>query len=208
MSRANSADLRKVKIANLPDYSNLEELKQGLLASVRGKVLEIGPGAGANLSYYPKTVEWIGIEPNPFMHAYLRREADRQGLRQGEVWEGTAENLPADRNSIDAVVSTHVLCSVRDLEDSLREIERILKPGGQFIFLEHVAAECGTCMRKIQNGIEPIWKAAFDNCHPNRETWKALEKVGFAEVSYWQFTLPFPVVSPHIAGVAKKSGDG
>ena len=204
MSRANFADIRTVKITDFPEYSNLEELKQALLANLQGKVLEIGPGAGANFAYYPPSIDWIGIEPNPFMHSYLQQEAERQQLSSIEFYQGTAEELPIADNSIDTVVSTHVLCSVANLEDSLREIQRVLKPGGQFIFLEHVAADCGTWKRKMQNGIEPVWKRLFDNCHPNRETWKVLETVGFAEVSYRQFQLSFPIVSPHIAGVAKK----
>jgi ubiquinone/menaquinone biosynthesis C-methylase UbiE len=204
MSRANFADIRTVKITDFPEYSNLEELKQALLANLSGKVLEIGPGAGANFAYYPPTIDWIGIEPNPFMHSYLQQEAQHQGLNSIKLYQGTAEKLPVEDKSIDTVVSTYVLCSVVNLEDSLQEIQRVLKPGGQFIFLEHVAAECGSWTRKIQNGIEPVWKTLFDNCHPNRETGKALETVGFTEVIYRKFQLSFPIISPHIAGVAKK----
>ena len=112
MSRANFADIRKVKITDFPEYSNLEELKQGLLANLSGKVLEIGPGAGANFTYYSPSIEWVGIEPNPFMHSYLQKEAERQGLNSIELYQGTAEQLPLADKSIDTVVSTHVLCSV------------------------------------------------------------------------------------------------
>jgi ubiquinone/menaquinone biosynthesis C-methylase UbiE len=205
MSKANRAKVRDVRITDLSEYSNLSQLKQALLGSLEGKILEIGAGAGANFAYYPKTVSWLGIEPNSFMHPYLQQEAENRGFTEIELHQGTAEKLPVEDNSIDVVVSTHVLCSVEDLTASLQEIKRVLKPGGKFIFIEHVAAECGTWMRTIQNGIEPIWQAIFDNCHPNRESGKALEKVGFAEVSYRQFQLSFPIVSPHIAGVALKS---
>ena len=102
------------------------------------------------------------------------------------------------------MVSTHVLCSVTDLHSSIQEIKRILKPGGNFIFIEHVAGECGTWRRRVQNAIEPLWKSLFDNCHPNRETGKILKQAGLETVSYYQFKLPFPIISPHIAGIVRK----
>jgi len=174
------------------------------LGNLQHQVLEIGPGAGASLAYYPKDIHWIGIEPNPFMHPYLEREAQQRGLSNIQLLQGTAEDLPVEDESIDTVVSTHVLCSVRDLYRSLQEIKRILKPEGSFVFIEHVAGECGTWRRRVQDGIEPVWKNLFDNCHPNRETWKMLEQVELEVVNYYQFKLAFPVVSPHIAGRIRK----
>jgi ubiquinone/menaquinone biosynthesis C-methylase UbiE len=183
----------------------MAELKLALLGTVQGKVLEIGPGAGANLSYYPTYIHWIGVEPNPFMHTYLYQEAELHGLKHIELHEGMAEKLPAEDSSIDTVVSTYVLCSVTDLDATLQEIKRILKPGGTFVFMEHVAAPGGTCTRTVQDGITPIWKTVFDHCHPNREMWTALENAGFESVHYQPFRLAIPIVSPHIAGTATKS---
>jgi len=205
MSKANSADNSAIALINSPTYATMAELKQALLGSVQGKVLEIGAGAGANFSYYPKNIHWIGVEPNPFMHQYLEQEADDREIKNIELCRGTAEQLPVKDNTIDSVVSTHVLCSVNNLDRSLQEIQRILKPGGSFIFLEHVAADCGTWNRRIQDSIEPVWKVMFDNCHPNRNTWTALDNAGFESVNYQQFSLSLPIVSPHIAGVAKKA---
>jgi ubiquinone/menaquinone biosynthesis C-methylase UbiE len=138
------------------------------------------------------------------MHQYLEREAQQQGLANIELRPGSAEDLPVEDESIDTVVSTHVLCSVTDLQASLQEIKRILKPGGSLIFIEHVAGECGTWTRRVQDGIEPVWKTLFDNCHPNRETWKILEQIGLETVNFYQFKLAFPIVSPHIAGIVRK----
>ena len=204
MGKANAADANAIKLIDCPDYESLGKLKQALLGNLNHKVLEIGPGAGANFAYYPDKIDWIGVEPNPYMHPYLKREAQKHGLSNIELHQGTAEDLPVRDNSIDTVVSTHVLCSVKDLHRSLQEIKRILKPGGNFIFIEHVAGECGTWTRRIQDGIEPVWKILFDNCHPNREIWKGLENAGWEIVSYQQFNLSFPIVSPHIAGIVRK----
>jgi ubiquinone/menaquinone biosynthesis C-methylase UbiE len=204
MGKANNADANKIKLIDCPEYQSLGELKQALLGNLQHQVLEIGPGAGANFAYYNHNINWLGVEPNPYMHSYLEQEAQQQGLSNIELRQGTAEDLPVKDKSIDHVVSTHVLCSVKDPHRSLQEIKRVLKPGGHFIFIEHVAGECGTWTRRIQDGIEPVWKTLFDNCHTNRKTGKILEQIGLETVNYYQFKLAFPIVSPHIAGIVRK----
>lgn len=205
MAKANEADASRIRLTGYPGYANLADLKTALLGHLRGKILEIGPGAGVNFAYYPKDIDWIGVEPNPFMFSHLLEEAKHQGFTSLELREGMAEKLPLENNSIDTVVCTHVLCSVQDIQISLQEIYRVLKPKGNFIFIEHIAAECGTCKRKLQNGIQPLWKTVFDNCHPNRETEKFLEGIGFETLNYQKFAISFPIVSPHLAGCARKS---
>lgn len=205
LSKANSADESRIKLKNCSEYSSLGALKQALFSDLQGTVLEIGPGAGVNLSYYPNDIHWIGIEPNSFMHQYIQQQAEHFGFQNIEIRTGSAEHLPVADNSIDTVVSTYVLCSVDNVMSSLEEILRVLKPGGQFIFVEHVAAECGSWSCRLQNGIEPIWKVMFDGCHPNRQTWLALENASFKSVDYRRFQVSFPIVSPHIAGVAIKA---
>jgi ubiquinone/menaquinone biosynthesis C-methylase UbiE len=204
MAQVNQANAREIKIYGLPQYSNFAQLKQDLLGSIEGKVLEIGPGAGINLSYYPKNIHWLGIEPNIFMFPYLEAELEKQGITDFTLRVGEAENLPVEADSMDVVVSTHVLCSVKDVARSLAEIYRVLKPGGKFIFLEHIAAPSPSRQRYLQNAVKPIWQILFDNCHPNRETDKLLEQAGFANLDSQHFTLDFPVVSPHIFGVGQK----
>ena len=182
----------------------IADRKRALFAQLHGNVLEIGPGTGCNLSYYPSDVRWIGIEPNPFMHPYLQQEAERLGL-DIDLRSGTAEHLEVEDNSMDAVVSTLVLCSVNNLAAVLQEVIRVLKPGGRFFFLEHVAAPQGTMLRWIQHGIKPLWKTLGDGCHPDRETWVALENAGFERVDYQHFRANVPaIVSPQIIGVAVK----
>jgi ubiquinone/menaquinone biosynthesis C-methylase UbiE len=180
--------------------------KQQLFADLSGTILEIGPGTGANLRYFdPKRVRWIGVEPNPFMEPYIREEAKRLNLPV-ELRTATADSLPLPDASVDAFVSTLVLCSVQSQERSLQELLRVLKPGGKLVFLEHVAAARGTWLRRVQNLITPLWKQLGDGCKPNRETWLELERAGFRNVSYKRITAPVPLVSPQIFGTATKSG--
>jgi ubiquinone/menaquinone biosynthesis C-methylase UbiE len=179
--------------------------KQQLFSPLEGSVLEIGPGTGANLRYLnPDRVHWIGVEPNPFMERYLRREADRLRLPI-ELHIATAESLPVADASMDAVISTLVLCSVGKQQRSLQEILRVLKPGGTFAFIEHIAAPRGSRLRRIQNFVTPLWKRLGDGCNPNRETWAELEKAGFENLTYETLTASVPVVSPQIIGVARKA---
>jgi ubiquinone/menaquinone biosynthesis C-methylase UbiE len=186
---------------------DIADRKRALFADLHGNVLEIGPGTGPNLSYYPSDIHWIGIEPNPFMHPYLRQEAERLGL-DIDLRSGTAEHLDVEDNSMDAVVSTLVLCSVDNLAATLQEILRVLKPGGRFFFLEHVAAPQGSGLRRVQQWVRPLWKSLGDGCCPDRETWLALENAGFENVSYQHFRANVPaIVSPQIIGVATKKAN-
>jgi ubiquinone/menaquinone biosynthesis C-methylase UbiE len=181
----------------------VSDRKRSLFANLQGKVLEIGPGTGPNLPYYPKDIHWIGIEPNPHMHSYLQKQAKKLGLNI-DLRIGNAEWLDAEDNSIDTVVSTLVLCSVPNIDYTLQAILRVLKPGGRFLFIEHVAAPQGTVLRQVQSRISPIWKVIGDGCHPDRETLIALENAGFSSVNYERFDAQLPIVSPHIIGVATK----
>ncbi|MFS0519723.1 class I SAM-dependent methyltransferase [Nostoc sp. UIC 10607] len=181
----------------------VRERKLSLFANLQGKVLEIGPGTGPNLPYYPKDIHWIGIEPNPHMHSYLQKQAEKLGLNI-DLRIGNAEWLDAEDNSIDTVVSTLVLCSVPNIDYTLQAILRVLKPGGRFLFIEHVAAPQGSLLRQMQSKMSPIWKVIGDGCHPDRETWKSLENAGFASVNYERFDAQLPIISPHIIGVATK----
>jgi ubiquinone/menaquinone biosynthesis C-methylase UbiE len=179
--------------------------KQALFADLQGELLEIGPGAGSNLRYVPQQAHWRGVEPNPYMHPYLKAEAERLGLKV-EVLTGSAEHLDLPDNCLDGVVSTLVLCSVPNLSATLAEIYRVLKPGGTFYFVEHVAAPAGTLLRQVQDGIRPLWQIIGDGCQSNRETGEAIAAAGFDQVSYEDFKapIPIPIVQPHIMGIAVK----
>ncbi len=177
--------------------------KRALLGALHGHVLEIGPGTGVNLRYYAPDIAWTGVEPNPYLHTYVRREAARLG-RSVTLLDARAEALPLADGAFDAVVSTLVLCSVRDVSGALAEVWRVLRPGGAFVFVEHVAAPRGTLLRRAQRLIQPVWTLVADGCHPDRETWAAIESAGFAALDLHHFRLPVPIVGPHIAGRATR----
>jgi len=181
--------------------------KRALLGGLHGDVLEIGPGTGPNLRYLPADVRWVGVEPNPFMHPYLLRSIQALGWPEErfriEPGEAGGLRLPAGDASVDAVVGTLVLCSVPHPADSLQEILRVLKPGGRYVFIEHVAAPTGSGLRSFQNFLQPVWSLVGGGCHPNRETWETIERAGFARVELEHFRLPSGgPASPHIAGTA------
>jgi ubiquinone/menaquinone biosynthesis C-methylase UbiE len=185
---------------------DIDDRKRRMLAATHGRVVEIGAGAGANMRFYPPGVELLLIEPNRHMHSYLRRESERLG-RPVEVRAGTAERMDVDAGSADFVVCTLVLCSVGSQEASLREALRVLKPGGRFLFLEHVAAPDGTQLRRWQRRLRWLWRRIGDGCTLDRETWVAIEAAGFAALDIEHFdSRAIPLARPHIAGTATKPG--
>jgi ubiquinone/menaquinone biosynthesis C-methylase UbiE len=179
--------------------------KRALFADLHGDVLEIGPGVGANLPLLPPSIRWIGIEPNPQAHRYVIQRAAKQGMTI-DLRVGIAEALDVPDASMDAVIGTLVLCSIRDPEAALREVLRVLKPGGRFVFMEHVAAPRGSWLRRVQRLVRPIWKCVTDGCHLDRETWAVIQAAGFAEVNVERFWLPVGFAAPHIIGTAHSPG--
>ena len=177
--------------------------KRRLFKMVSGKVLEIGPGSGTNLIYFSKGIEWTGIEPNIFFHQHIMENANKLG-RKITLKKGRAENLSLNDASVDAVVGTLVLCSVSEIQLVLLEIIRILKPGGRFYFIEHVAAPSGSWLNLLQGGVRPAWQYLFDGCQSNAKTLEEIKAAGFSKVIYEEFQAPLPVVSPHISGFAEK----
>lgn len=175
--------------------------KRQLFSDLHGDVLEIGPGTGANFQYYPLDIQWVGVEPNPYMEKYLRAAAKGRAI---DLRMGYSEALPAAAQSVDVVVTTLVLCSVRDLHETMAEIRRVLRPGGKYLFLEHVAAPQGSGLRRLQNWTNPLWSFFADGCHPNRELWRTLEDAGFSQLEITHFEIDMPIVKPHITGFAVK----
>ncbi|WP_022799226.1 class I SAM-dependent methyltransferase [Thermus islandicus] len=166
------------------------------------RVLEIGPGPGTNLAYLPPGVACLALEPNPFFHPMLKARAEVLGLNLVLLF-GRGEAIPLPEESVDLVVGTLVLCSVADPEKVLEEVHRILRPGGAYLFLEHVAAPRRTPLRFLQEVATPLFSLLGDGCHPNRETLAQIQ-ARFPRVEAEAFSLPLPVVAPHVAGLAFK----
>jgi ubiquinone/menaquinone biosynthesis C-methylase UbiE len=178
------------------------ELKRPLLANARGHVLEIGVGTGLSFPHYPQEVELVGVEPSEPMLRRARKRADGLGHAVTLV-QAPAEHLPFEDASFDTVVSLAVLCSVRDPRRALDEVRRVLRPGGRFVFLEHVRSENPPLARR-QDRLERPWGWLAGGCHPNRRTLDTIEATGFELLELERKDLPeVPrLVQPHIIGVA------
>lgn len=164
-------------------------VKSALFAGLPAEILELGPGAGANFRYYPTGSHVVAMEPNLQAHPVLAREARRRGL-DITIVAGEAERLPQVTASVDVVVGTLLLCSVRDPEAVLREVLRVLRPGGRFLAIEHVAAPAGSARRAWQIKLAGIWRRLFDGCELCQDTERLLSVAGFAAVGIDRLTLP------------------
>ena len=180
--------------------------RRELLKNTGGDVLEIGAGTGANIFFYPDTVNSLVLsEPDPHMRRQLNKKIRKSNF-DITISAGTAENIEAESESYDYVVTSLVCCSVAKLETSLFEIRRVLKPGGRFVFLEHVAAEPGTARRRWQNLLNPLWRKVAGNCHLNRETESAILAAGFniLDIKRESMCKAPSLVKPTIRGLAEK----
>lgn len=169
------------------DVAAYRSRKAALLRDLHGDVLEIGAGRGANFGYFGNDVRWTGLEPNRRAHRYLRAAARSYG-HNAPVLDARAEHIPLPDASMSAVVSSVVLCSVSDQDAALAEVVRVLRPGGRFVFFEHVAAPAGTWSRRLQRLSAPLNKLLDHGCDPARETWLAIERAGFAVTTIDWFT--------------------
>lgn len=179
-----------------------------LLGDLRGSVLEVGAGTGINLAHYPPQVERLVLsEPDRHMRRRLEeRLASDPPSIDVELDGSSIEALPFPDGSFDAVVSTLVLCSVPDLAASLAEVHRVLKPGGRFVFLEHVAADERPGRLLWQKRIEPFWRWFAGNCHLTRRTGQAIEAAGFVVERSVRASMrkALPFVRPTVRGVARR----
>jgi ubiquinone/menaquinone biosynthesis C-methylase UbiE len=186
------------------EKAGLGERRQELLADARGRVLEIGAGTGVNIQHYPAGVEeLVFTEPEEPMARRLEARLASSG-RSGTVVRAPAEQLPFEDDSFDTVVSTLVLCTVNDPVKALAEIERVLRPGGAFLFIEHVRAE-DPGLARWQDRIAPLWRRFGHGCNCNRPTPALIRDTGFGPVDMKEGELPKapPIVRPLVAGRAQ-----
>lgn len=183
--------------------------RKELLAPLEGEILEVGAGTGVNLAFYESARTRLTLaEPEHHMRSILERRVNERQNIPIEVCDAGSEDLPFEDACFDAVVSTLVLCSVKDVKRSLVEIRRVLRPGGSFVFLEHVAAENNPSRLKWQKRLEPIWVHIGGNCHLTRRTLSSITDAGFDVERLSQDEMfPAPaIVRPTIRGVALKGG--
>ncbi|KDP41220.1 hypothetical protein JCGZ_15627 [Jatropha curcas] len=187
--------------------------KSDLFTNLRGKtkkVLEIGIGTGPNLKYYASDdddLEVFGVDPNGKMEKYAQQAAEAAGVAPAnfKFIQAVGEAIPLSDASVDAVVGTLVLCSVADVDQTLQEVKRLLRPGGLYLFVEHVAAKDGTFLRFLQNVLDPLQQAVADGCHLTRETGKKISEAGFSgvDISTTIFSNA-AFINPQVYGIASK----
>lgn len=199
-------------------FKELNDMKKG------GKIdiLEIGAGPGANFKYFTRNAVVQSVEPNlHFANYFEENRAKYPNLEIKDVRQGFGEDLSSagiSDSSVDAVVMTLVLCSVRNQEQCLQEIKRVLKPGGKFFYLEHVIGGDGSSTQTLQNilMLGGFWPFMADGCCLDRDTDKQVISAGFTTVDQKNFELPIPsdapitfkmfgpILKPHLMGVATK----
>jgi ubiquinone/menaquinone biosynthesis C-methylase UbiE len=186
------------------EAAGMAEHRRSLLAGASGDVLEIGGGTGANLPYYGEGINTLTItEPERPMAKRLQRRMEEH--TPGAMFlRAPAEDLPFNDDSFDVVVSTLVLCTVDDQPRALRELRRVLRPGGKLLFIEHVRSDDEQLAKK-QDRMEPINRRIGHGCHCNRTTLDGIHAAGFTvtEVEHDTFKHVPEFVSPLVVGVAE-----
>jgi ubiquinone/menaquinone biosynthesis C-methylase UbiE len=186
--------------------------RRRLLAGLSGRVIEIGAGNGLNLAYYPPEVTHVhAVEPEPHLRALAAEQAAELAAETStgiEVVDGVADELPTEPMSFDAAVFSLVLCSVPDQMAALTEARRVVRPGGELRFFEHVRAE-SSGLRRVQQVLDAtVWPHVVGGCHVGRDTATAIERAGFTITSMERLRVPdtrltWPATL-HILGVATR----
>jgi ubiquinone/menaquinone biosynthesis C-methylase UbiE len=185
------------------------EYRRELLRGLSGRVVDVGAGDGANFEHFPDSVtEVIAVEPEPYMRARAQENAAKVAVPIAVV-DGLADALPVADGWADAVVTALVLCSVPDQAAALTEARRVLRPGGELRFFEHVLADTPRLAR-FQRLLDRshVWPFFAGGCHTARDTGGAIEAAGFTlescrRVSVKPCALAVPV-APHLLGVARR----
>lgn len=188
---------------NASEEAGLRRMRRELLVGAGGRVVEIGAGTGANLDLYPEGVkELILVEPDPHMTRRLRAKLAGSG-RTATVIEAGAERLPLEDAGFDTVVATLVLCTIPDPAAALREVARVLKPGGRLLFVEHVRAE-DPGLAAWQDRLEKPWRFFGDGCHCNRDTVATIgaSPLTLDQVEHDHLPKALPIVRPLVRGSA------
>lgn len=185
------------------EEAGLAALREALLGSAGGRVIEIGGGTGANLPFYPRSVsELVIAEPDDSMARRLERKLDGYPIRT-QVVRAPAERLPLQAASFDCAVATLVLCTVPDPAGALAEIRRLLKPAGRLLFLEHVRAD-DPALARWQDRLRGPWAFLGCGCQCNRRTVESIRAAGFTvpDLRREEFPKAAALVRPLAIGTA------
>jgi len=159
-------------------HKNLAAYRSRVVPAAAGRVLEIGIGSGLNLPFYsPAVREVIGLDPSAKLLA-MARHAARAGVSRVDLVEGSAEAIPLDAASVDTVVTTWTLCSIPDAARALRDMRRVLRPGGRLLFVEHGRAPDPRVVQ-WQDRLTPLWRRLSGGCHLDRPMTTLIEGAGF-----------------------------
>lgn len=185
------------------------EHRDELLAGLSGRVLEVGAGNGINFAHYPAAVEEVvALEPEAYLRGKAEQAARGTPVRV-TVTDGTADPLPFDDASFDAVVASLVLCTVPDQAAALAELRRVLAPGGELRFMEHVRSQRARKAR-VQAALDRsgVWPLLGGGCHCARDTVDAIEAAGFRVERVRDFAVgpAWIVTNPHTLGAARADG--
>ncbi|GGO27547.1 methyltransferase type 11 [Microbispora rosea subsp. aerata] len=183
-------------LSQVLDRNGMNAQRETLVAGLSGRVIEVGAGNGLNFAHYPPSVTGVlAVEPEPRLRA-VARDAARRAPVPIEVVSGLAERLPAADGEFDAAVVSFVLCSLPDPVAGLREIRRVLAPGGRLRFLEHVRAEPAGWARTQDLLDATVWPRLAGGCHTGRDSLAAVKAAGFAVERAERFVFPGRVRSP------------
>ncbi|MFD9890462.1 class I SAM-dependent methyltransferase [Amycolatopsis sp. NPDC059027] len=196
-------------LMGLSERAGHSETRRELLADARGRTCEIGAGSGYNLPHYTDAVsELIVTEPSPHMRRHLRGKlaASPPPVGAWELTEAGAENLPFPDESFDTVVGTYVHCTVPSPVRALAEIHRVLRPGGRYLFIEHVRGADGSLIGAVQDALEVPHRYFAAGCYPNRRTERILRDSPLTVERLEHSTLPLGLltVRPIIIGSASR----
>lgn len=160
------------------DSKKINERRKSILSKItEEEILEIGFGTGINLKFYPQNVKKIiGVDANKGMLKQAQKKLN--GKIEIELLEQSSESLPFSDNSISAVASTYTLCSIKEINAALKEIYRVLKPGGRYYFLEHGLAD-NPKTQKLQHRLNPVQNIWADGCNLNRDMKTLITNSGF-----------------------------
>jgi ubiquinone/menaquinone biosynthesis C-methylase UbiE len=210
-----STDLPRPRFARMYQRSSANAERRGgaehrrrLVEGLSGTVVELGAGHGLNFPHYPTTVtQVIAVEPEPTLRSQATSAAAGAPIPV-QVLAGVADQLPLDDESVDAAVASLVLCSVPDQDHALAELRRVIRPGGELRFYEHVIPNCQP-KRLLLQAVDHsgLWPKIAGGCHPARDTTAAIKRSGFEIQAIDRIMFAASRLEPsipHILGTARR----